>query len=351
MKPIQWSGGKLRLLDQTALPHQEIYLEISDYREAVRAIKALQVRGAPAIGIAAGYGIALGARSIKASSIKAFQKEMEHVLEDFAASRPTAVNLFWTINRMRRALSTADSRGEAVEALEKEARLIQRQQSAAMAVLSRIGSSLIDDDCTILTHCNTGQLATGVEYGTALGVIKAAAEQGKKVSVYADETRPLLQGARLTTWELERLKIPVTLITDSMAGHFISRGKIDCVLVGADRIAANGDTANKIGTYSAAVLAGENGIPFYVAAPLSSIDISIVSGDHIPIEERGREEVLEFQGQRIAPQKVRAANPAFDVTPHRYITAIVTEKGIIRPPYKRNLKSAMQEGQQCRKPG
>jgi len=343
MRPIQWSGGKLRLLDQTALPQQEIYLEISDYREAVHAIKTLQVRGAPAIGIAAGYGITLGAQSIRASSIKIFQRKMGLILEDFAASRPTAVNLFWTINRMRRALSTAESQEEAVNALEKEARLIHRQQSAAMAKLSRIGSSLIGRECTVLTHCNTGQLATGVEYGTALGVIKAAAEQGKKISVYADETRPLLQGARLTTWELQQLKIPVTLITDGMAGHFISRGKIACVIVGADRIAANGDTANKIGTYSVAVLARENGIPFYVAAPLSSIDVSIDSGARIPIEERGREEVLEFNGRRIAPLKVRVANPAFDITPHRYITAIVTEKGIVRPPYKRNLKSTFQE--------
>lgn len=343
MKPIQWSGGKLRLLDQTALPLQEIYLEISGYRATIHAIKTLQVRGAPAIGIAAGYGIVLGAQSIKTSSMKAFNKELERILNDFAASRPTAVNLFWTINRMRRALSTADSQEEAVNALEKEARLIHRQQSAAMAKLSRIGSSLIGRECTVLTHCNTGQLATGVEYGTALGVIKAAAEQRKKISVYADETRPLLQGARLTTWELQQLKIPVTLITDGMAGHFISRGEISCVMVGADRIAANGDTANKIGTYSVAVLARENGIPFYVAAPLSSIDVSIDSGARIPIEERGREEVLEFNGRRIAPLKVRAANPAFDITPHRYITAIVTEKGIVRPPYKRNLKSTFQE--------
>jgi len=333
------------LLDQTALPQQEIYLEISDYREVIHAIKTLQVRGAPAIGIAAGYGIALGAQSIKASSIKAFNNELDRLLEDFAASRPTAVNLFWTINRMRQAISMTGSSGPARDALLRTARLIHRQQARAMADLSRLGSSLIGDKCTVLTHCNTGQLATGVEYGTALGVIKAAAEQGKKIKVYADETRPLLQGARLTTWELDRLKIPVTLITDSMAGHFMNRGMIDCVMVGADRIAANGDTANKIGTYSVAVLARENKIPFYVAAPVSSIDISIGSGDHIPIEERGREEVLMFNGVRIAPHRVRAVNPAFDVTPHKYVTAIVTEKGIIRPPYKRNIKSAMQEVQ------
>ena len=345
MKPIRWAGGKLRLLDQTALPLQEVYLEVSNYREAVSAIKTLKVRGAPAIGIAAGYGIALGAQSIKASSIKAFNHGLDRIFQDFAGSRPTAVNLFWTIARMRQAVAGAGSAGEARDALLRTARLIHRQEAKAMAGLSRIGSSLVGDDFTILTHCNTGQLATGVEYGTALGIIKAAAEQGKKVRVFADETRPLLQGARLTTWELDRLKIPVTLITDNMAGHFMSRGKIDCVMVGADRIAANGDTANKIGTYSVAVLAKENGIPFYVAAPLSSIDISIGSGDFIPIEERGQEEVLSISGVRIAPHKVRAANPAFDVTPHKYVTAIITEKGIMRPPYKRNIKSALREVQ------
>jgi len=338
VKPLEWAGGRLILLDQTALPQGEIYLEISDYRVAVNAIKTLQVRGAPAIGIAAGYGIVLGAQSLRTRSLKTFQREMERILDDFAASRPTAVNLFWTIDRMRRALSRTASPAEAVKLLEREAKLIHRQESAAMAGLSRIGKNF-----TVLTHCNTGQLATGVEYGTALGVIKYAAEQGKNFSVYADETRPLLQGARLTTWELQRLKIPVTLITDGMAGHFMRRGKIDCVMVGADRIAANGDTANKIGTYSVAVLAGENGIPFYVAAPFSSIDMSLVSGEGIPIEERGMQEVLKFNGRSIAPRRVRAANPAFDVTPHRYITAIVTEKGIVRPPYKRNLKSTLQE--------
>jgi methylthioribose-1-phosphate isomerase len=345
VKPIQWTGGSLRLLDQTKLPLQEIYVEISDYREVVSAIKTLQVRGAPAIGIAAGYGIALGAQSIKASSIKAFNNELDRIFQDFAGSRPTAVNLFWTIDRMRQAVSMTGSAEEARELLARTARLIHRQQARAMARLSRAGSSLIGDNCTVLTHCNTGQLATGVEYGTALGIIKAATEQGKKVKVLADETRPLLQGARLTTWELDQLNIPVTLITDSMAGYFLKKGSIDCVIVGADRIAANGDTANKIGTYSVAVLAKENGVPFYVAAPLSSIDISIGSGDLIPIEERSQEEVLTLGGVRIAPPKVRAANPAFDVTPHRYVSAIITENGIIRPPYKSNIQYDLQEAQ------
>jgi methylthioribose-1-phosphate isomerase len=345
VKPIQWSGDRLRFIDQTALPLQEIYLETSDYREVISAIKTLQVRGAPAIGIASGYGIALGAQSIKAASIKAFNKELERILQDFAGSRPTAVNLFWTIDRMRQAVSTAVSVGEAIVLLDRAARLIHSQQARAMAKLSRTGSSLIGNDCTVLTHCNTGQLATGVDYGTALGVLKAAVEQGKKVRVFADETRPLLQGARLTTWELDRLKIPVTLITDSMAGHFMRLGKIDCAIVGADRISSNGDTANKIGTYCVAVLAKENAIPFYVAAPLSSIDISSGSGDGVNIEQRDQEEVLAFAGVRIAPPNIRAANPAFDITPHKYITAIITEKGIIRPPYKRNIKSTLQEVQ------
>ena len=345
MKPIQWTGDGLRLLDQTRLPLHENYFEISDYRQAVSAIKTLQVRGAPAIGIAAGYGIALAAQSIKATSIKTFNRELEQILQEFADSRPTAVNLFWTINKMRKAASITGSAAEARDELTRAARLIHRQQSRAMAKLSHAGSSLIEDSCTILTHCNTGQLATGVEYGTALGIIKAAKEEGKKLRVFVDETRPLLQGARLTTWELDLLNIPVTLITDNMAGYFMRKGEIDCVIVGADRIAANGDTANKIGTYSVAVLAKENGIPFYVAAPLSSIDISIGSGDDIPIEERGQEEVLTFNGARIAPPGVRAANPAFDVTPHKYITAIITENGIIRPPYKSNIQYDLQEVQ------
>jgi methylthioribose-1-phosphate isomerase len=343
VKPIQWSGDRLRFLDQTELPLQEIYLETSDYNEVISAIKTLKVRGAPAIGIAAGYGIALGAQSIRATSLRAFNKELERILQAFALSRPTAVNLFWTINRMRQAASTAGSAGEARDVLARTARLIHSHQSRAMAKLSRTGSALVGQNCTVLTHCNTGQLATGVEYGTALGIIKAAAEQGKKVKVFADETRPLLQGARLTAWELDRLKIPVTLITDNMAGHFMSQGKIDFVIVGADRIAANGDTANKIGTYSVAVLASENSIPFYVAAPLSSIDISLASGDYIPIEERDQEEVLSFNGVRTAPYNVQAANPAFDITPHKYVTAIITEAGIIRPPYKRKIKSALKE--------
>jgi methylthioribose-1-phosphate isomerase len=345
VKPIQWGGDRLRYIDQTLLPLQEIYLETSDYREVISAIKTLKVRGAPAIGIAAGYGIALGAQSISASSVKAFNKDLERILQDFAGSRPTAVNLFWTIDRMRRAASTAGSAGDAMDVLDRTARLIHSQQARAMAKLSRTGAVLISDGFTVLTHCNTGQLATGVEYGTALGIIKAAAEQGKKLKVFADETRPLLQGARLTAWELDRLKIPVTLITDSMSGHFMRLGKIDCAMVGADRIAANGDTANKIGTYSVAVLAKENGVPFYVAAPISSIDISTARGDLIPIEERDQEEVLTLNGMRIAPAGVRAANPAFDITPHKYITAIITEKGIIRPPYKRNIKSTLQEVQ------
>jgi len=343
MRPIQWTGDRLRLLDQTRLPLHEIYFEVSDYRDAVSAIKTLKVRGAPAIGIAAGYGIALGAQSVRASSIKAFNKELERILKDFAGSRPTAVNLFWTIDRMRQAASTCRSPQEAKETLTRTARLIHRQQAGAMTKLSRAGSSLIHDGFTVLTHCNTGQLATGVAYGTALGVIKAATEQDKKVRVFVDETRPLLQGARLTMWELDRLNIPATLITDSMAGYFMRKGGIDCVIVGADRIAANGDTANKIGTYSVAVLARENKVPFYVAAPLSSIDISIGSGDDIPIEERGQEEVLTFGGLRIAPPGVRAANPAFDVTPHKYISAIITENGIIRPPFKSNIQYDLQE--------
>jgi methylthioribose-1-phosphate isomerase len=264
-------------------------------------------------------------------------------MDAFARSRPTAVNLFYAIEHQKRAVSAANTVDSMKLTLVAEAVRIHNEEEKAMSALSRKGAALLRDGSTVLTHCNTGQLATGVSYGTALGVIKAAAEQGKRLTVYADETRPLLQGARLTAWELQQLKIPFRLITDSMAGYFMRRGQVDCVIVGADRIAANGDTANKIGTYSLAVLAKENGIPFYVAAPLSTIDLSIKSGDEIPIEERSPQEVLEFRGVRSAPRNSSALNPAFDVTPAKYIHAMITQNGIINKPFIRGIKSIFQE--------
>jgi methylthioribose-1-phosphate isomerase len=333
---IEWLDGKLRILDQGKLPREQIFIDLDNYRDVVLAIKEMRVRGAPAIGVAAAYGIALGASGIKAANKEEFLAQLNQVMQAFAASRPTAVNLFQAINRMKKA-ARGDGVTEIKNSLINEAKRIHQEEVTATKQLSQLGAELIKDGFTLLTHCNAGPLATA-GYGTALGVIKAAKDQGKKVSVFVTETRPLLQGARLTTWELMQEGISVTLITDSMAGYFMHQKKIDCVIVGADRIAANGDVANKIGTYTLAVLAKESKIPFYVAAPISTIDLSLSSGDKIPIEERSPEEVTHIQGVPIAPEGIRAANPAFDVTPHGYITAIITEKGIIRAPYPEGLK-------------
>ncbi len=336
MKPVEWLGNKLKIIDQTQLPGKIAFAELHDYTEVVAAIKELKVRGAPAIGVAAAYGIALGARNIKAQNKAEFLSRLDKILRAFAAARPTAVNLFRAINRMKKAATAADFT-TIKQSLIDEAKAIHAEEKSATERLSRLGAGLIKDGFTILTHCNTGPLATA-GYGTALGVIKAAKEQGKKIEAIVTETRPLLQGARLTAWELMQDNIPTTLITDSMAGYFLSRGKVNCVIVGADRIAANGDTANKIGTYTLSVLAKENGVPFYVAAPTSTIDLSLKSGAEIPIEERNPEEVTNIGGIRLAPKGVTAANPAFDITPHRYITAIITEKGVVRKSYSLGLK-------------
>jgi methylthioribose-1-phosphate isomerase len=335
-RAIEWLDGKLRILDQSKLPREQVFADLDDYHDVVLAIKEMRVRGAPAIGVAAAYGIALGASGIKTANRDEFLAQLNQVMQAFAASRPTAVDLFQAINRMKKA-ARGDGVAEIKNSLINEAKRIHQEEVTATEKLSQLGAELIKDGFTVLTHCNAGSLATA-GYGTALGVIKAAKEQRKKVGVFATETRPLLQGARLTTWELMQEDIPVTLITDSMAGYFMQQRKIDCVIVGADRIAANGDVANKIGTYTLAVLAKESEIPFYVAAPTSTIDLSLSSGDKIPIEERSSEEVTHIQGVPIAPEGIRAANPAFDVTPHGYITAIITEKGIIRKSYTEELK-------------
>ena len=337
IKPIEWLGNRLRMLDQTRLPHETVFMELTSHHQVVEAIKELKVRGAPAIGVAAAYGICLGAQKIKTENVEAFRKELNSIFQEFFSSRPTAVNLFYAIERMKMASTAAHDIHNIKQALLAEASKIEVEEQAATERLSQIGAELVKDGFSILTHCNAGSLAT-TGYGTALGIIKTAARQGKGIQVIATETRPLLQGARLTTWELMQENIPVTLITDSMAGHFIKSGKVDCAIVGADRIAANGDTANKIGTYTLAVLAAENRIPFYVAAPMSTIDMSLASGDDIIIEERNPLEVTSIGGIRIAPQDVKAANPAFDVTPYRYIAAIVTESGIIKKAYSTSLK-------------
>jgi len=334
-RAIEWLDGKLRILDQSKLPGEQIFADLDNYHDVVLAIKEMRIRGAPAIGVAGAYGIALGASGIETANEGEFLAQLQQVMQNFAASRPTAVNLFQAIDRMKKA-ARGDGVAEIKNSLINEAKRIHQEEVTATRQLSQLGTELIKDGFTLLTHCNAGPLATA-GYGTALGVIKAAKDQGKRVSVFATETRPLLQGARLTTWELMQEGIPVTLVTDSMAGYFMQQGKIDCVIVGADRIAANGDVANKIGTYTLAVLAKENKIPFYVAAPASSIDISLSSGDKIPIEERSPEEVTHIRGIPIAPEGTGAANPAFDVTPHSYITAIITEKGIIRESYGKEL--------------
>jgi len=333
---IEWRGDRVKILDQTRLPQEETYLELTDYRDMASAIKELKVRGAPAIGVAGAYGVALGALGIKASSKDGFLEKLRPVIRAIAETRPTARNLFRAIDRLQQVAEAGNEVAGTKAALVQEAINIHSEETAATEKLSQFGAELIKDGVTVLTHCNTGPLAT-TGYGTALGVIIRAKEQGKSIKVLADETRPLLQGARLTTWELKKAGIPVTLITDSMAGYFMSRGEVDCIIVGADRIAANGDTANKIGTYTLAVLAKENGVPFYVAAPTTTIDPSLASGEAIPIEERRQEEVTHIQGIPIAPEGVPAANPAFDVTPHRYITAIITERGIIREPFGEGL--------------
>lgn len=335
--PVEWKGDTLRILDQTRLPYQKEYFDADNYRVVIEAITSLKVRGAPAIGIAAAYGIVLAAKKIQTGQAGEFKHKIKSVLLEFAGSRPTAVNLFKTIDRMRNAVNACTTLSDMQQALEQEADKIYEEEKESTQLISKYGSELIEDGFTILTHCNAGPLATG-GYGTALGIIMAAFDQGKKINVMACETRPLLQGARITTWELLEHGVPVKLIIDSAAGYYMNSKKIDCVLIGADRIAANGDTANKIGSYTHAVTAHENNIPFYVAAPVSTVDLSIKSGDEIIIEERDAAEVTGIGGVRFAPDNVAALNPAFDVTPAGYITAIITEKGIIRQPLPNNLK-------------
>lgn len=340
-QPVAWLGNRVRIIDQTQLPGKEVYLEIDDYRKLAAAIKELKVRGAPAIGVAGAYAVVLGALQIPENRIStAFKQDVYRIIDYIGATRPTARNLFFALERLKKVLVTERTTAHLKKDLLEEALRINREEAEATRRISEYGAELIKDDWTVLTHCNTGPLAT-CGYGTALGVIIAAQKQGKKINVIADETRPLLQGARLTAWELQKAGVPVKVITDSMAGHFMKAGKINIVITGADRIAANGDTANKIGTYMLAVLAKENNIPFYIAAPVSTIDPSLKTGDTIPIEERKPEEVTRLQGTIIAPEGTEALNPAFDVTPNRYITAIITDRGIIRPPYTDSIKSIL----------
>ena len=347
VKTLEWTDAGVRFIDQTRLPTEEIYVTCRDYREVATAIRDMIVRGAPAIGVAAAMGVALGVRDSGAKSHSELRHEFNEISNTLAATRPTAVNLFWAIQRMRdRFEQLASSPVDFIKrALIEEAQQMYLADIAACEAMGRHGAVLMPSSGGVLTHCNAGALAT-CGYGTALGVIRAAVESGKKIHVFADETRPFLQGSRLTAWELNKDGIETTVIADNMAGAMMKQGKIGAVVVGADRIAANGDVANKIGTYTVAVLAKEHGIPFYVAAPWSTIDLATSDGDHIPIEQRSAREITHMAGKQITPDGVRVENPAFDVTPHRYVAAIITERGIAKAPYQRALAELGKTGNQ-----
>ena len=341
--PIEWlPGGSVRLIDQTLLPRREVHLETSDYRDLARAIREMQVRGAPLIGITAAYALALAAREAAASEKDVLMARLREAAAELRATRPTASNLSWALERMLRLAEGAGDGRSAVQALEAEAVRIHQEEIDACRRIGASGAALLPTGVSLLTHCNTGSLATG-GYGTALGVVRTAWEQGKLQRVYVTETRPLLQGARLTAWELQRDGIPFTLIVDGAAGQLLRRGLAGAVIVGADRIAANGDVANKVGTYSLAVLALENGLPFYVAAPTSTIDLDTAGGDRISIEERAADEVTALAGVTTAPEGIAAANPAFDLTPAEYVSAIITENGVARAPYESSLAGLLRQ--------
>jgi methylthioribose-1-phosphate isomerase len=344
IQTLEWTESGVRFLDQRKLPGAEVYVTCSTHEEVADVIRDMVVRGAPAIGVAAAMGIALGIKNSPASNAQELEREFEKICDLIAKTRPTAVNLFWAIRRMKEKFQSPGSRSipQIKQALIEEAKRMHAQDIAANQALGRHGAMLMPSHGGVLTHCNAGALAT-CGYGTALGVIRAAVEQGKKIHVYADETRPFLQGSRLTAWELMKDGIPITVISDNMAGAMMKQGKIEAVIVGADRIAANGDVANKIGTYTVAVLAKEHGIPFYVAAPFSTIDLNTPDGSKIPIEQRNIREVTHIGGRQVVPEGVQVENPAFDVTPAKYVSAIVTERGIVRAPYQGSLKQLAEE--------
>ncbi|HEY1015534.1 MAG TPA: S-methyl-5-thioribose-1-phosphate isomerase [Herpetosiphonaceae bacterium] len=331
-RTVWWEDGECRLIDQTLLPASFSVVRCADPAAVAAAIKTMQVRGAPAIGIAAAYGMALAARRSGATELAALLDELRGAKALLDATRPTAINLAWATGRVLRRAERSGDADEARAAALAEAERLRDEDEAMCRAIGRHGAALLAGRRTVLTHCNAGGLATAA-YGTALAPIRAAHEHGQAIHVFVDETRPFLQGARLTSWELQQAGIPLTLITDNMAGHFMQRGAIDCIIVGADRIVANGDVANKIGTYALAVLAQAHGLPFYVAAPTSTIDLALADGWQIPIEERAPEEVTSMAGRQVAPEGVAAANPAFDMTPHRLVTAIITERGVAEPPF------------------
>lgn len=340
--PVKWSDEGVLMLDQRLLPTEETWLTLKTYTEVADGIRDMVVRGAPAIGVSTAYGIALGVRQFVGTNMVDLEDELDYICEVLFKTRPTAINLGWAIDRMKRVFAKAKNDGKSISEIKQimlqDAKDIHEEDIEAQRLIADFGGELIENDSTVLTHCNAGALATGGVWGTALGVIRGAVNQGKNIHVFADETRPYLQGARLTAWELKEDNIPVTLITDNMSGYMMQQGRVQAVVVGSDRIAANGDVANKIGTYMVAVLAKEHGIPFYVAAPLSTIDMNCPTGKEIPIEERDTMEVSHIKGIQLAPEGIEISNPAFDVTPNHLVTAIITEKGVARAPYTESLR-------------
>ena len=345
--PVKWTDEGVNMLDQRLLPTEEKWLMLKSFTEVADGIRDMVVRGAPAIGVSAAYGIALGTKNFVGTNVDDLAEELDYIGDVMSKTRPTAVNLFWAIDRMKRTFQQAKSDGKSVSEIKqiliKDAKAIHEEDIESQRLIAKFGGELLADDSTVLTHCNAGALATGGVWGTALGVIRGAIDQGKTISVIADETRPYLQGARLTAWELLQDDIPVTLITDNMSGHIMKQGKVHAVVVGSDRIAANGDVANKIGTYMVAVLAHRHNIPFYVAAPLSTVDLMSATGDDIPIEERNIREITHVQDIQLAPEGISVSNYAFDVTPNDLVTAIITEKGVARKPYTESLRKMFEE--------
>lgn len=345
--PVEWTDEGVKMLDQRLLPTEEKWLMLKTYRDVADGITDMVVRGAPAIGVSAAYGVALGARSFVGTNITDFEDELDYICQTLAKTRPTAVNLFWAIDRMKRTFQKAKIDGKTIpeikQILIEDSKAIHEEDIESQRLIAKFGGELLDDNSTVLTHCNAGALATGGVWGTALGVVRGAVADGKSISVIADETRPYLQGARLTAWELLQDDIPVTLITDNMSGHVMKKGRVQAVVVGSDRIAANGDVANKIGTYMVAVLARRHNIPFYVAAPLSTVDLNCPTGEQIPIEERNIREITHLQEIQLSPEGIDVSNYAFDVTPNDLVTAIITEKGVARAPYTESLRKQFED--------
>ena len=345
--PVEWTDEGVKMLDQRLLPTEEKWLMLKTYKEVADSITDMVVRGAPAIGVSAAYGVALGAQNFVGTNMADFEEEIDFVSQTLAKTRPTAVNLFWAIDRMNRTFQTAKADGKSISEIKQilieDSKAIHEEDIESQRLIAKFGGELLADNSTVLTHCNAGALATGGVWGTALGVVRGAVADGKSISVIADETRPYLQGARLTAWELLQDDIPVTLITDNMSGHVMKKGRVQAVVVGSDRIAANGDVANKIGTYMVAVLAKQHNIPFYVAAPLSTIDLNCPTGEEIPIEERNIREITHVRDIQLAPEGIDVSNYAFDVTPNDLVTAIITEKGVARAPYSESLRKQFEE--------